>query len=98
MPDVMHLNAGANSLALAKTLLIRKPTDGDEGWEASWGEGSARCHYIIPTELAVTLLTVAEVMTPDDWKRVLRDGLGVDESEAGRLFATFREEGLLVAD
>lgn len=84
-----------HELALAKNFLVRPHMSDDSEWEVSWGEGSARCFYAFPSELAAFLMTTEPSGTHAEWIQRLSAGLDVEAEEASTLVATFVEEGLL---
>jgi nitroreductase len=84
-------------LHLAKNFLVRSLPGETEFSEVSWGEGSQRCYYKFPQELAVLFMTCPADGSRQDWLDRLA-GLGVEAEEAAELLRTVEDDGLLTPE
>lgn len=93
----MTAHESDSTLVVAKNFAIRASTSPTGPWEMSWGEGSRRCYYSCPPEVAVLLMTCPPAGSRDEWLSVVATRLETDGQEAASLVDLFVEQQLLVS-
>jgi hypothetical protein len=86
-----------DSLALERNFAVRASKSPSGPWEMSWGEGSQRCYYACPPELAVLLMTCSPTASRDKWLSVFTTELEIDAQDATSLLDLLVEQGLLTS-